>query len=837
MLYSLFSLILVAYLPGALVFRLPTFERERRERLAAEERVFWAIIISIAISSTVALALAWLEFYRFERLLLINGFLSGVIVALVRQGLRFEGSARLPNGTALAPIALICLGIWLYFPPAEYLMGGKDPGVYMNEGLQIAQSGSLVITDSLLASLPSESRDLFISEQPKSGTQAAHTGLRFMGYFVTDPDSGTVVGQFPHLYPIWIAIGYGLDSIDGARAVVGVWAILGVLTLYFLGARLVGTIPALTGALLLSIHVIQIWYSRYPNSELVLQTMLLAGLLAFARAYVDELEFFGPVAATLLGLSMFVRFPAVLCLIAVVGAMLISTADDRRPRASFLAPFVMWQMVAGLYFFTILKPYVALPIEFIKNLTPSHIGLLILGLLVTIFLCASIQYKSVKIRVHSWLPTILGLVVCCGAIYAYFFRTPGGLLAPHDAFALRTYALYYLNPYGLVAALLGLVIVMRRSFWQAPALLLATIIVAFFYFYKVRIVPEHFWMARRFLPIILPMSLLFIGVVAFSGTHRPFPRERQARLRYLARFAIGLTFVALLGRQYVTASGQIMNHVEYEGLIPRLEQIAETFTPEDLVIVESRAASDLHVLALPLAYTYEKNVLVLSTPQPDELTFQEFVKWGHTHYQDIYFLGGGGTRLPVNTIAVEPILSDRFQIPEYESSLNKYPTEVRFKEFDFGLYKFVPVTRERQPFVLDVGWMDDLQVVQFYAKERLSEDLTFRWSSKQSSVSIVNAPPSSHQVTVWASDGGRPASEEPAYIAVSINDVKLGHALVTTGFLPYTFAIPPNVAEDLGKATTQIPLLIEGNTWNPSKTLSTTDDRELGVMIDRVEIR
>ena len=162
---------------------------------------------------------------------------------------------------------------------------------------------------------------------------------------------------------------------------------------------------------------------------------------------------------------------------------------------------------------------------------------------------------------------------------------------------------------------------------------------------------------------------------------------------------------------------------------------------------------------------------------------------------------------------------------------------MRFKEFDFGLYKFVPVTRERQPFVLDIGWMDDLQVVRFYAKEKLSEDLTFRWSSKQSSVSIVNAPADSHQVTGWASDGGRPASEEPAYIAVSINDVKLGHALVTTGFLPYTFVIPPNVAEDLGKSTTQIPLLIEGNTWNPSKTLSTTDDRELGVMIDRVEIR
>ena len=40
-----------------------------------------------------------------------------------------------------------------------------------------------------------------------------------MGFFVTDPASGTVVGQFPHLYPAAIAIGYGLDGLTGARHV------------------------------------------------------------------------------------------------------------------------------------------------------------------------------------------------------------------------------------------------------------------------------------------------------------------------------------------------------------------------------------------------------------------------------------------------------------------------------------------------------------------------------------------------------------------------------------------------------------------------------------------
>ncbi len=72
----------VAYLPGALLFRLPVASRERRAALALEERAFWHVVLSLAWSLAVTLSLAALGRYRFESLLLANLMLSIAIVVL-----------------------------------------------------------------------------------------------------------------------------------------------------------------------------------------------------------------------------------------------------------------------------------------------------------------------------------------------------------------------------------------------------------------------------------------------------------------------------------------------------------------------------------------------------------------------------------------------------------------------------------------------------------------------------------------------------------------------------------------------------------------------------------
>ena len=95
-------------------------------------------------------------------------------------------------------VALVALSLWVFPPPAEYIVGGKDPGVYMNAGVQIAQRGSLVIDDELVASLPAETRGLFFPRH----RDLPYYSNRFMGFFLVNPDTGTrdrpVPAPVPH---------------------------------------------------------------------------------------------------------------------------------------------------------------------------------------------------------------------------------------------------------------------------------------------------------------------------------------------------------------------------------------------------------------------------------------------------------------------------------------------------------------------------------------------------------------------------------------------------------------------------------------------------------------
>ena len=200
--------------------------------------------------------------------------------------------------------------------------------MYINQGIQIAQRQSLVTTDRVAAAVPASARDLFFP----SHSNPAYYSIRFMGFPLRDPDTGTVTGQFPQGYPIWIAIAYGLDGVTGARRVTAWWAILGVLAVYFAAARLVGPLPAAAAAGLLCVHVIQTWYARFPNSEIVTQALVFAALLAHAYAHEDDDRFFGAVAASLLGLALFTRLLAVLVVGVAIAASLLPHVKGRRGR-------------------------------------------------------------------------------------------------------------------------------------------------------------------------------------------------------------------------------------------------------------------------------------------------------------------------------------------------------------------------------------------------------------------------------------------------------------------------------------------------------------------------
>ena len=838
MLRTALVVLLLAYLPGALLFRVPVLDRARRAALDAEERLFWAVVLSAALTSVTAFALAAAGSYALERVIWLNGAFCLGVGLTWRTRLRLGPEAPGPTRTAGIPLALLALacGVFFLVPPAEYVNGGRDPAVYFNSGIQIAQRGSLVIDDPLVRAIPPEYGDLFFPPQPAS---AAFDSVRFLGFFVVDQEAGTVVGQFPHLYPVWIAVAYDTLGLTGARYVHGLWAVLGVLAVYFAGAFVLGRRAAFAGAGLLAVHVAQVWFARYFCAEMIVQPLVFAGVLAHARAHAAGDRFFAPVAALLLGLTLFAHILGVLVVGAACLAALVGRADGQPVPASFGAPLIAVTTLAGAYYLTVLAPYT--PLWFLATLGPLHILLAAGAALVAGAAFIALRRAEAATLARAWLPRVLVATLWLLAAYALFVREGGDRNPGIDPYWLHLYADFYLLPAGLAAALAGWAVVSGQRFWRAPALFIVAATFAVFIFYNARITPDHFWTARRYVLIILPISLLLIGAAAFTPVDR-LDRRRLPKLGKLtagdARTAAGAVLVAGLAWSYGQATRPILRHVEHAGMIPLVEELAARLAPDDLLLVGPRSATDVQVTALPLAYIYNRRVLLLASTEPDTEILGDFLDWARGRHARVLFIGGGGTDLLSQRTAAGLITSERQRIPHYERALNAYPNGVVDWQFDYGIYEFAPAADQAGTFDLDVGAGNDLYVYGMYPRDTDRRGVTYRWTRERAFVRLLGTRPDAATLTLRMSNGGRPAAAGDAVVRVFLDDRPLGAVAVATDrFEAYSLAIPPDLARQVADRPRASELRLETEPWVPRDVLGIPDPRALGVMLDRVEVR
>lgn len=833
-----FILLLLACLPGALLLRVPLFDRARRAALAAEERWFWTVVLSAALSSIVAFALAAGGFYALERVLWLNGAVCLGIVLAWRSGLRLGAAAPGPTRTAAAPLALVALaaGLFFFVPPSEYVNGGRDPAVYFNAGIRIAQGGSMIIDDPLVRTVPPEYRELFFRPQPEA---AAFDTTRFLGFFVVDQDAGAVVDQFPHLYPVWIAIAYDTLGLTGARYVHGLWAVLGVLAVYFAGAFALGRRAAFAGAALLAVHVAQVWFARYFCAEMIVQPLVFAGVLAYARAHVEHDRFFAPVAAVLLALTLFAHILGVLVVGAAGLAALAGRADGQRLLAWFVTPLIALTALAATYYATALMHYV--PLWMLTRLRPLEIAPAAGAALAAGTLFVALGRPRVAAATRTWLPRLLVAALWLLAAYALLVREGGDRNPAIDPYWLHLYASFYLLPVGLAATLAGWVVVSGPRFWRGSALFLVAATFAVVIFDNARITPDHFWTARRYVLIILPVSLLLIGAAAFT----PLDRLDRRRLPGLGRFtagaartAAGAVLVAILGWTYWQATRPILRHVEHAGMIPWVEELAGRLAADDLLVVGPRSVSDVQVIALPLAYIHNRQVLVLASTEPDTELLGDFLDWARPRYSRVLFIGGGGTNLLSRRTAARLVASERHRIRHYERALNAYPNGVVDWQLDYGIYEFVPDVGDAGDIDLDIGAGNDLYVHGMHPKDVDRRGVTYRWTREQAFVRLVGTRPDAAALTLRMSNGGRPAQAEPALVRVFLDGRPLGAVSVDTDrFQPYTLAIPPDLARRTAARPTAAELRLETDVWVPQDVLGIPDPRALGVMLDRVDVR
>ena len=841
------ALPLLIWLPGFLLYRLPHGNRELRAALPAEERLFWTVVLSAATSSITALALAGAGAYSLDRVLLANLAIC-VLLALVARGRAGAARGRLRLGSDAAPITrtaaapavllLLAAGIFFYVPPAEYINGGRDPAVYIVEGIQLAREGGFFSDDPLVRDVPPETRDLFFRQEPPD---AVFDSRRFLGYFITDMDRGIVVGQFPHLYPVWIAMAYELNGLTTARYVHGVWAIGGVLAVYFLGAALLGRRAGFAAAALLTLNVAQVWFARYFISEPFMQALIFAALLAFVRSQDEQPQFFAPVAGVLAGLTVFAHLSAAVFMAALAAAAIAGRVMGGRLRASFLLPLFGVGAAAIAYYATVLPHYaLSLPVRVAAGERPFLLlAMTVIGLTAGILF---VRYAGPRIAhlLDRWLPPLGFGVLITLLVYCLFFRESRSIFTqpPLEVEGLVTFTFYYLQPICLIAALAGWAIISGERFRRALPFLAVVAAYALFYFYDARITPDHFWAARRYMPVLLPGALLLAGAAFFmpigAGAHR-WAAWCATRGATGARTAAGILVVFGLALQYGGGTRPILRHTEHAGMIPAVESLARRIGPNDLLLTSSYNASDAQTFALPLAYIYDRNVLPLRYNSPDPGTFAAFLDWARQHFDRVLFMGGGGTNLLTREMTPKLISTDRFSVPFYDRALRAYPQGVDSWEFDFGIYELSPEPVPAGPIEIDIGSGFDLYVGNMHAKGTSSEGRSFRWTRGRSTVRIVGTHPEISELVLTLS--GRLEQAGIAPVQIVLNDRLLATLSPPDGYERYTVPIPPDLAREMAERDEASELRIETQPWVPSELLGLPDDRSLGIRLDRVVIR
>ncbi|HVQ41964.1 MAG TPA: hypothetical protein VMS54_07150, partial [Vicinamibacterales bacterium] len=464
------------------------------------------------------------------------------------------------------------------------------------------------------------------------------------------------------------------------------------------------------------------------------------------------------------------------------------------------------------------------------NMPPVPMALAAAAISLGLVAAAGTQRRWLAPPLKTYLPMGLAVLVAALAVYALFFREPTGRLAEHDAYALRMFRERYVFWPALIAAIAGFAVVARRQFWRQPAFFVLFTIFAIFVFRKINIVPEHFWLARRFLPMVLP-GLCLLAAGALVGASGSGEAHRVGRR---VAGTLGVLFIAW---QFWTAAAPVAAHVEYRGAIRAVEQLASRINDRDLVLFESRNSnSDVHILAVPLAYAFGKQVLLLEEARPDRAKFEKFLQEALQKYERVLFVASIGTDLLSQRVSGEPIAAGPVMLPEYATApFGSYPDGPRTKDLGYNLYQLSVGDVERRGFTLDVGTMDDLNVLRFHARET-TEGRSVRWTGPQSFIAVEGLLGTEREIVLVMHNGGRPEKAPPAEIEVAFNDTVLGKVQVPSGFESYRFALPAGLVQRAAATTEPAQIRLRSNTWSPKDYVGGTDDRALGVMIDRVEI-
>ena len=573
-----------------------------------------------------------------------------ILAALAWDGWRRgRWKAHLAQWRAAQPLPvwfwlLALLWLLLYGRPFEMLIGGRDPGVYVNTAAQIAEQGSIVVTDPFFADLPAAVQRPLVWCYPN-----CPPGLiphKFPGFFwIGGPNGalggnpGVVLPQFFHLYSALMAPSYAVLGYPGSLTVLPVIMLLfGLLLSDLLFSLLPKSHSEQRGllirwstglpVLLLWLNPTMYWFGRLANADVVYGFFCFAALFFWTRAAEDatrqpdhesqaaltwSLVLLSLGAAILTKIDSWYLLPGL-----VVTSMVYHPAPwSRRARGYWL----VWALVCAFYLLEVMNfsyPYVlgtlrALGLD--SSGERSHalwlsagylLVLTLIGLLPTWLEAAHLERLRLRLRLPvSWLSVVtVGLGLLGLFSLSRVWSSPVGVLHIWNTLSL------YLPWTAILVAGAGMLLLIILVRDRALALSLLTIFFSSGLFIILRTAfTDYPWSERRATSIAIPSLVLFQAVAlaelfrwsamdrghaatAAGGSTNPgnvtqasYPAAGSAvTVSSLIRSLIGgVVLVATLAPMFIYIPARF-THQEADGANAQLALLESLFPPNAVVL-------------------------------------------------------------------------------------------------------------------------------------------------------------------------------------------------------------------------------------------------------------
>lgn len=598
-----FACLILAYLPG---YAVAGWYRARLGAPLAPPhlRPFAEILFSVCLSSWMGLLLAELAFFSLQRVLLLEIFLSVVLIADSRRREREQTRPGTGAGRGHDPrrydalLAGVATGVLvgaLYWPPFETIIMGSDASFYFNTGVHLARHGSISVPDPLLAELSAEDRALLFPRNLTGGYARVPGGL-----LLPSLDTEVVRPTFSHVLPVWIAMFHELGGLGACGVVATVFAALSLWAIFLFAAEILGRWAGV-GTIALAITSFgEFWFGRFLMPEILAQFFLWAGLLNFVLWWRGSLPA-AALSAFSLGIVGLTRVEYLFfVLFAVVLTLGLATARPRgMGRFSALYGTLLAHGVAHL----ILVPthYRDVLQSQGRMVWAGLVGLEPLAIAVALLLAAALFALAARVLAGTLSVGVRRVAVLSGAgVYGAAFVYVSDFKVATAFTWLATTV-----PWPVLAVgALGLL----RWAWQSTRVdgslsfpLVLFLVVGAPFLYDPHVTPIQLWAVRRFLPVIIPFTYVF-AVTALVWVARRIVWRRAGAIVSVVAAAALLVFNA-------RPTAAIYDIEFFPDVKQGIRSLAETMSPGDVVFFPPPFTDVL--IPLPLWLVHDRESFLL----------------------------------------------------------------------------------------------------------------------------------------------------------------------------------------------------------------------------------